>query len=125
MRHKEAEAERERLQRNDRQHTYFVREQPSGEWEVVRTNIPRPTAHVVTQRGAASPTTDAERPAELADAARRLKALRERRARLANVPGEEPAAPPADPRPFITPRFHPTDRRASAKPEAMTSAAPG
>lgn len=100
MRREEAEAERERLQRDDHQHMYVVREQPVGAWEVVRTNIPRPTSHVVAGRGAASPTTDAEQTAELADAARRLKALRERRARLAN---EEPAAPPEDLRPFIMP----------------------
>jgi hypothetical protein len=97
----EAEAERERLQRDDRQHTYFVREQPSGGWEVVRTNVAPPTSHVVAERGAASRTTDAERTAQHADAERRLTALRERRARLADVPGGEPAAPPADPRPFI------------------------
>ena len=47
MRREEAEAERERLQREDHQHTYFVREQPIGEWEVVRTNIPHPTLHGV------------------------------------------------------------------------------
>jgi hypothetical protein len=102
MRHEEAEAERQRLQRGDHEHTYFVREQPVGEWEVVRMNIPRPTSHhVVAGRGAASPTTDAEQAAELADAARRLKALRERRARLANVPSEQPPGPPEDPRPFV------------------------
>jgi hypothetical protein len=102
MRREEAEAKRERLQGDDREHTYFVREQPVGEWEVVRTNIPRPTSPaVVAGRGAASPITDAEQTAELADAARRLKALRERRARLANVPSGEPAAPPEDPRPLI------------------------
>jgi hypothetical protein len=50
----------------------------------------------------ASPT-EAEQTAELADAARRLEKLRERRARLANVP-----APPEDPGPFVArqiPRF--------------------
>jgi hypothetical protein len=92
MRREEAEAQRERLQRDDHEHTYVVREQPGGEWEVARTNIPRRTSHhVVAGRGAASPTD-----AELADAARRLKKLRERRARLANVP-----APPEDPGPFV------------------------
>jgi hypothetical protein len=96
MRREAAEAQRERLQRDDHEHTYVVREQPAGEWEVVRMNIPCPTSHyVVAGRGAASPT-DAEQTAELADAARRLKALRERRARLANVP-----APPEDLGPFV------------------------
>jgi hypothetical protein len=28
-----------------------VREQPAGKWEVERTNIPRPTSHVVAERG--------------------------------------------------------------------------
>ena len=100
MRREEAEAQRERLQRDDHEHTYVVREQPAGEWEIVRTNIPRPTSHhIVAARGAAS-RNDAEQTAELADAARRLKALRERRARLAN----EPAAPP-DPGPVIVPQI--------------------
>ena len=99
LRRQEAEAQREKLQRDDHQHAYFVREQPSGECEVVRANIPGPTSHyVVARRGAASVTTDAEQTAELADAARRLKALRERRARLANVPSE-----PEPPPPYVVP----------------------
>lgn len=97
MRREDAKAERERLQLDDRDHTYVVRGQPVGEWVVLRTNLPPLTSHhVVAECGAASPTSDAEQTAELADAARRLKALRERRARLAN----EPAAAP-DPGPFI------------------------
>jgi hypothetical protein len=98
MNREEAEAQRETLQRADHEHTYVMREQPAGEWEVARTNIPRPTSpshYVVAARGAASPT-DVEQAAELADAARRLEKLRERRARLANVP-----APPEDPGPFV------------------------
>ncbi len=51
MRREEAEAERERLQRDDHEHTYFVREQPVGEWEVLRANLPRPTPDVVAERG--------------------------------------------------------------------------
>ena len=72
-------------------------------WPVISVDTnPRPTLpHIVAGRGAASPTTDAEQTAELADAARRLKALRERRARLANVPSAKPAGPPEDLRPFI------------------------
>ena len=46
----EAGAERERLQRDDRHHTYFVRERSAGEWEVVQTNIPRPALDVVAER---------------------------------------------------------------------------
>jgi hypothetical protein len=104
MRRDEAEAERERLQRADHERRYVVREQPAGEWEIVRTNIPPPTSHhVVARRGAASPT-DAEQAAELAEAARRLNALRERRARLANAAGGELAAGPEDPHPFVVPR---------------------
>ncbi len=95
MRREDAEAERQRLQRGDHQHTYVVREQPSGEWEVACIDIRRPPSYPAAERRAESPTTDAEQTAELADAERRLKALRERRARLANVP----AAPPEDPRP--------------------------
>lgn len=94
MTREEAEAQRERLQGDDHEHTYVVREQPTGECEVVRMNIPHPT-HVVPGRGPVSPTTDAEQDA---DAARRLKALRERRARLADVPSE-----PADPAPYVVP----------------------
>ena len=74
-----------------------MREQPAGAWEVVRMNIPCPTSRcVVAGAGATSPKTDAEQTAELAEAAGRLRALRERRARLANVP-----APPEDPGPFV------------------------
>ncbi len=62
MRREEAEAERERLQRDDHQHTYFVRAQPSGEWEVVRTNIPRPTSHVVAERGEPADAPEDPRP---------------------------------------------------------------
>jgi len=51
MTREEAEAERRRLLRGDHEHTYFVREQPSGEWEVVRANFPRPTSPVVAERG--------------------------------------------------------------------------
>jgi hypothetical protein len=62
MRREEADAERERLQRADHQRTYFVREQPVGEWEVVRTNIPRPTSHVVAERGQPADVPEDPRP---------------------------------------------------------------
>jgi hypothetical protein len=62
-------------------------------------NIPHPTSHyVLAGQEEASPATDAEQAAEDADAARRLKALRERRARLANLPSEA-----ADPPPYLVP----------------------
>ena len=51
MRREEAEAERERLQRDDHQHTYVVREQPAGEWEVVRLNLRHRTSDVVAEQG--------------------------------------------------------------------------
>jgi hypothetical protein len=63
MTHREAEAERERLQRDDREHTYFVREQPSGEWDVVRINIPNSQPRMtVAERGAPAPPPEDSRP---------------------------------------------------------------
>lgn len=62
MEREEAEAERERLQRDDHQHTYVVREQQVGEWEVVRTNIPHPTSHGVAERGQPADVPEDTRP---------------------------------------------------------------
>ena len=62
MRREEAEAQRERLQRDDHDHTYVVREQPLGEWEVVRTNLPRPTADVVAEPGKPAALPEDPRP---------------------------------------------------------------
>jgi hypothetical protein len=62
MRRGEAEAERDRLRRDDRQHTYFVREQPVGKWEVVRTNIPRPTQRLVAEHGELADVPEDPRP---------------------------------------------------------------
>jgi hypothetical protein len=62
MNHEQAEAERQRLQQDDREHTYFVREKPSGEWEVVRANIPRPALNAVAERGAPSAPPEDPRP---------------------------------------------------------------
>jgi hypothetical protein len=62
MRREEAEAERERLQRDDHLHTYVVREQPIGEWEVVRMNIPRPASHFVAERGEPADVPEDQRP---------------------------------------------------------------
>lgn len=64
MTREEAEAERERLQRDDH-HTYFVREQPIGEWEVVRTNLPRPTSNVVAERGEPADAPEDLRPSSI------------------------------------------------------------
>lgn len=65
MRREAAEAERERLQRDDHQHTYFVREQPVGEWEVVRTNLPHPTSDVVATQGKPVDVPDDLRPSSI------------------------------------------------------------
>lgn len=65
MRREEAEAERERLQRDDRAHTYFVREQPAGEWEVVRTNVPHASSDLVAERGKARDAPEDLRPSSI------------------------------------------------------------
>lgn len=65
MTREEADAERERLQRDDREHTYFVREQPAGEWEVVRTNIARPTSDVAAERGKPAEVGEDFRPSSI------------------------------------------------------------
>jgi hypothetical protein len=62
MTREEADARREMLQRDDHEHTYFVHEQPAGEWEVVRTNLPGPTLNVVAQRGEPTPPPEDARP---------------------------------------------------------------
>ena len=62
MRREEAEAQREKLQRDDHEHTYFVREQPAGEWEVVRTNLPRSSLNVVAERGQPAAPAEDSRP---------------------------------------------------------------
>lgn len=62
MRREAAEAERARLQADDDQHTYVVREQPVGEWEVVRMNIPRPPANVMAERGEPGDVPEDTRP---------------------------------------------------------------
>lgn len=62
MRHEEAEAERQRRQRDDHEHTYVLREQPSGEWEVVRINVPRPTSDAVAERGEPAAPSEDPRP---------------------------------------------------------------
>lgn len=65
MRREDAEAERERLHQEDREHTYFVREHPAGEWEVVGTGIPRPNSDVVAERGAPVDVPDDLRPSSV------------------------------------------------------------
>lgn len=65
MRRAEAEAERDRLQRDDREHTYLVRERPAGQWEVIRTNIPRPASDVVAERGKPTDAPEDLRPSSV------------------------------------------------------------
>lgn len=62
MGHAEAEAERQRLKRDDHEHTYVVREQPAGEWEVVRINLPHRTSDVVAERGEPADVREDARP---------------------------------------------------------------
>jgi hypothetical protein len=62
MRREEAEAERDRLQRDDHEHTYIVREQPVGAWEVVRMNLPHRTWDVVAERGKPADVPEDPRP---------------------------------------------------------------
>lgn len=65
MKREEADAERERLQREDRDHTYFVREQSAGEWEVVRTNLRRHTSDVVAEQGKPTDVREDFRPSSI------------------------------------------------------------
>jgi hypothetical protein len=62
MKREEAEAERERLQREDVQHTYVVREHRVGEWEVVRMNLPHRSSEVVAERGKPADAPEDPRP---------------------------------------------------------------
>jgi len=47
----QAEAERDRLQREDRAHTYVARGRPDGEWEVVRIALARRDEQLTAERG--------------------------------------------------------------------------
>ena len=51
MRRQDAEAQRVRLQLDDHDHTYLVREQPAGNWEVVRIDLPHRASEVRAERG--------------------------------------------------------------------------
>lgn len=62
MTREEAEARRELFQRNDHEHTYFVREQPVGQWEVVRTDLRRLSLDLVAERGEGADMPDDPRP---------------------------------------------------------------
>jgi hypothetical protein len=62
MTRQEAEARRELFQRDDHEHTYLVREQPPGQWEVVQIDLQRPSANTVAERGEAADVRDDPRP---------------------------------------------------------------
>lgn len=62
MRREDADARRDRLQRDDQDHTYLVRERPVGEWEVVRIDLARGASDVTAERGAPVDPQDDPRP---------------------------------------------------------------
>jgi hypothetical protein len=62
MSREEAEAERKRLQRDDHEHTYVVREQSAGEWDVARMNLQHRTSDVVAERGKPADVSEDPRP---------------------------------------------------------------
>ncbi len=51
MRRQDAEAQKDRLQRDDREHTYIVRDRPGGQWEVVRIDLAHRTSGVRAELG--------------------------------------------------------------------------
>lgn len=62
MRREDAEARRDRLQTDDQDHTYPVRERPAGEWEVVRIDLAHGTSGVTAERGTPAERQDDPRP---------------------------------------------------------------
>ena len=60
MRRQDAEARRDRLQRDNPDHAYLVREQPVGDWEVMRIDLPHRGSDVRAERG--EPTDPPEDP---------------------------------------------------------------
>jgi len=51
MRRDDAEAERDRLQHDDHDHTYLVRERSDGDWEVVRVDLAHRVRELRAERG--------------------------------------------------------------------------
>lgn len=52
MRRVDAQSLRDRLQGEDPEHQYLVREQPGDEWEVVRLGLaPRASQNLIAERG--------------------------------------------------------------------------
>jgi hypothetical protein len=62
MRREDAEAQKDRLQRDDHEHTYLVRGRSGGEWEVVRIDLAHRTAHLRAERGKPTDPPDDPRP---------------------------------------------------------------
>jgi hypothetical protein len=62
MQREDAEAHKDRLQRDDHDHTYLVRERPGGEWEVVRIDVAHRTSGVRAERGEPTDPPDDPRP---------------------------------------------------------------
>jgi hypothetical protein len=62
MQRQDAEAQRDRLQLDDHDHTYLVREQPVGNWEVVRIDLPHRASEVRAERGEPADLPDDPRP---------------------------------------------------------------
>lgn len=53
MRHADAQSQMNGLQREDPEHQFMLREQPEGEWQVVRLGLrPRSNEHLRAERGA-------------------------------------------------------------------------
>ena len=51
MRREEAEAQLLKIQQDDREHTYLLRESEAGVWRIVRIDIPSPPSSVLAERG--------------------------------------------------------------------------
>lgn len=63
MRHIDAESLRDRLQREDPDYRYLVREQPEDGWEVVRIGLAqRPSQHLTAERGEPADLPEDPRP---------------------------------------------------------------
>jgi hypothetical protein len=62
MRRQDAEAQRDRRQLDDQDHTYLVREQPVGKWEVIRIDLPHRASEVRAERGEPADLPDDPRP---------------------------------------------------------------
>ena len=62
MRREDAEARQTRLQADDPQHTYLVRQLPDGDWSVVRIDLPHRSSELIGERGKATEVHEDPRP---------------------------------------------------------------